>query len=563
MRKTTTFFKLRFVILLSFCLFYFEHSASAQAFVWVKSYGGINKDKGKDLGIDQYGNQFITGFFQNHMSMGNIDLYSVGGEADEDIFVSKLDVDGNPVWGHSFGSGIDLSNDLPFGLNVNDNGFCALTGKCYGYVKMDNGDSLAGSGKEDMWLITYDPDGNLNWAKIGGGASDDFGTSAYVDNNQNVYCTGNFNGDLNLYGDSMISVPFENSVFCAKYAWDGSLGWIYTFTSEGGMHVYDMIVDHSGNIYMTGSYRHTVSFGDYEFTSLGDGDGYIVKISPAGEVLWATSFGSDIPYSDEAGSTLSLDEAGNCYVAGVFAGNCYFQGGQISTSSLKNVLVASFDVDGNFLWANAIKGGAGAKFSPVTLSICVEENVLVSGIFTGIDTVGDVILEPYTNTDSADAFIVSFNLAGNLNWAIHVGGDGNDGAFGIDGNGSSWAYATGNFRNTAQFGPFTLNSDGVSDMWIAKFQKNTMTASNTYLPAVASFQSYPNPFRDQFTISFPKNTTEVMIFNKFGQLVFHQPVLPEERMIAVDLRLPSAGIYTVQLKGEYGVSTQLVEKQSY
>ncbi len=45
--------------------------------------------------------------------------------------------------------------------------------------------------------------------------------------------------------------------------------------------------------------------------------------------------------------------------------------------------------------------------------------------------------------------------------------------------------------------------------------------------------------------------------------MFHQPVLPEERMIAVDLRLPSAGIYTVQLKGEYGVSTQLVEKQSY
>ncbi|MGB3074499.1 MAG: T9SS type A sorting domain-containing protein [Chitinophagales bacterium] len=552
-----------FLLLLLANLLIFNQSSSAQAFVWVKSYGGVQKDKGKDLSVDQFGNQYLTGLFQNELTMGSTVLHAVGGATDQDIFVSKTDIDGNAVWGHSFGSGINLSDDLAFGLNTNDNGFSAVTGKCFGYVKMDNGDSLSGSGLEDMWLVTYDPDGNLNWAKIGGGVSDDVGSAVYVDNDQNVYCTGNFEGDMNFYGDSMMSVPNGKSMFCAKYNWGGELLWVYTFSSSGGVQVHDILVDPSGNIYMSGNYKHTVSFGDYEFTSLGDNDGYIVKMTPAGEVLWATTFGSDIPYSDEAGATISLDDAGNCYVAGVFAGNCIFNGGQLTTNSLKNVLVAAYDIDGNFLWANAIKGGAGAKFSPVTLSISVEENILVSGMFTGVDTIGSVVLEPYTNTDSADAFIASLNLMGDVNWAIHVGGDGNDGAFGIAGNGSAFAFATGNYREAAQFGPNNLLSNGVSDIWIAKFQKNTVTASSTYIPTVQTFQTYPNPFREQLTIDIPMKTTDLIVYNQFGQVVYRRTISSGERQINLDLSVPAAGIYTVQLKGEYGVHTGLIEKQSY
>ena len=151
-----------FCYLIALLLISLHIETSAQGFIWVKSYGGDQKDKGKDLGVDQFGNQYIAGFFQGQMNMGSISLDAVGGEFDEDIFISKMDIDGNPVWGHSMGNAASQSDDYPFGLSVNDNGFIASTGKCFGYVKLDNGDSLPGFGMEDMWLVTYDPDGNLN-----------------------------------------------------------------------------------------------------------------------------------------------------------------------------------------------------------------------------------------------------------------------------------------------------------------------------------------------------------------------------------------------------------------
>lgn len=554
--------RLKCFYLLIFVLFLSNQSASAQGFVWVKSYGGSEKDKGKDLGVDQFGNQYISGFFRDQMTMGAINLQAVGGPTDEDIFISKMDIDGNPVWGHSMGNAASQSDDYPFGLSVNSNGFSASTGKCFGYVKLDNGDSLSGFGMEDMWLVSYDPDGNLNWAKLGGGTANDMGTSVYVDNDQHIYCSGNFNGNMNFFGDSMITVPFDPNIYCAKYDWNGNLLWIKIFSSESAVQVYDMVVDPSGNVYMSGNYRHTINFGSYQFTSLGDGDGFIVKMAPSGEVIWATSFGSDVLSSDETGSSISLDPAGNCYVTGTFVGNCYFDGGSILTNSLKNILVAAYDVDGNFLWANAIRGGPEAKFSPITLSISAEENVLLTGMFTGIDTVGSIVLQPYTNVDSADAFLASFNPFGEVNWAIHVGGEGHDGGFGITGNGSAFAFATGNYRNSAQFGTTNLVSNGVSDMWVAKFQKNTITG-NASINGSEKFQLFPNPFNNEFTVTLPKNTNDLTIFNQYGQVVYHRTILNGERQVSVDFPLAGAGFYTVQLSGEYGVTMGKMEKQSY
>lgn len=546
-----------------FFVFSFMEKANAQEFNWVKSYGGTQKDKGTSLGIDQFGNQYIAGFFRNEMMMGNIDLHATGGAADEDIFITKMDIDGNPVWGHSFGNGLNQAVDIPFSLSSNENGFTAATGKAFGYLKMDNGDSLPGFGMEDMWLVTYDPDGNLNWAKLGGGSNDDFGSAVYMDNNNNVYCVGNCVGDMNFYGDSMITVVNDRNIFCAKYSCDGNLQWVHTIGSESAIQVHDMVVDGSGNMYMSGSYRHTANFGIYQFTSLGDADGFVLKMEPSGNIVWAKTFGSDIPYSDESGAAISLDASGNCYVAGVFAGNCIFESGQISATNAKNVFLAAFDNDGNYLWGNAIKGSADSKFSPITLSMRVEDNILLTGIFTGVITAGSIELQPYVNLDSSDAFIASFNTLGEVNWAIHVGGSGNDGAFGIAGNGSSFAFAVGNFRNMAQFGPNTIISNGLSDMWVAKFQKNVVTQSGLNVDFSNGIQPYPNPFSDQFSVNIPAQTTDIFAYNKFGQAVYHRQILPGEREVSIDFSVPASGIYTLQFKGDYGLMTRLIEKQSY
>jgi hypothetical protein len=557
-------YKLRNCILLIVATIFSGSDVSAQAFEWVKSFGGVNKDKGKELGVDVSGSQYVGGFFTDEITLGTTTLEATGVDAeDEDIFITKIDASGNPVWAHSFGNGYKDQGDYPFGLGVNENGFCAATGKCFKYVKLDNGDSLSAYEEEDMWLITYDPDGNLNWVKVGGGVNTDYGTATYVDAAQNVYCAGNFNGPIDFYGDSLIAVTADPHVFIAKYAWDGTLTWVKTFSSGSPVNIHDLKLDVNGNIYVGGNFTNSITFGSTTLDSYGDADGFITKLDPSGNVLWATSFGSSTSTSDETATAIALDELGNCYATSTFAFDCNYIGGHLQTSSAKNVMVAGFDPSGIFLWATALRSGPGGKFSPITLSLTAEEAVLVTGIFTGVDTIGTsnpIILEPYNSPDSADAFIASIALDGSVNWASHVGGPGNDGGFGLAGNHTAFGYATGNFRYTAQFATINLVSNGISDIWIAKFHKTTVGISS--VSGSEKIEAFPNPFTNQLVIGLPQGTSQLLIFNALGQVVLHHQVAKSEGQLTLEPGDLAPGVYTIQLKGDYGITTGKIEKQA-
>ena len=83
-------------------------------FIWAKSFGGNNFDNGHEVVMDQAGNLFITGLYTNTVDfdpgVGTFNLTAVGGN---DIFVEKLDANGEFVWAGSMGSsGADQGNSI-------------------------------------------------------------------------------------------------------------------------------------------------------------------------------------------------------------------------------------------------------------------------------------------------------------------------------------------------------------------------------------------------------------------------------------------------------------------
>src|SRR6185369_8213110 len=125
--------------------------------------------------------------------------------------------------------------------------------------------------------------------------------------------------------------------------------------------------------------------GSYTLTSWGGDDGFILRMDQSGTVLWATSFGSTDANSNESAGTITVDDNGNCYTASTFKYDCNYVGGPaLQTNSTRNVMLCCWDNSGSFLWAKAVRGGESPKFSLVTLSILVEENVLLIGTFAGI-----------------------------------------------------------------------------------------------------------------------------------------------------------------------------------
>ncbi|EKU23411.1 exported nucleotide-binding protein, partial [Nannochloropsis gaditana CCMP526] len=67
---------------------------------WAKSFGGTNANQGTGIAVDTSASSYTTGSFQGTMTVGNTTLKSAGSD---DIFMIKLDPDGNPVWAQGFG----------------------------------------------------------------------------------------------------------------------------------------------------------------------------------------------------------------------------------------------------------------------------------------------------------------------------------------------------------------------------------------------------------------------------------------------------------------------------
>ena len=61
-----------------------------------------------------------------------------------------------------------------------------------------------GNTNEDLFLAKYDSDGNFIWAQKAGGSDIDAGNGLFVDKNSDIYLTGYFGGTA-TFGDSIVS----------------------------------------------------------------------------------------------------------------------------------------------------------------------------------------------------------------------------------------------------------------------------------------------------------------------------------------------------------------------
>lgn len=472
-------------------------------FVWAKSIGGVIS-AGISIAVDVSSNLYITGYFQGTADFdtgpGTINLTSGGGF---DVFIAKLDSNGNYVWAKNTG-GTDYVSGSSIAVDTFGNVY--TVGSFEGAVDFDIGAGIfyltTDSTNENMFVLKLDSLGNFVWAKNIGGVlgPNTRGNSIVVNKLGEVYTSGSFIGTVDL---------------------------------DPGVGTFDLTSDTS--------YYNI----------------FILKLDVNGNFVWAKKIGATINWLVNEERSIVIDEFNNVYATGCFYGAADFDPNSgtynlTSSASTADIFILKLDSFGGFVWAKSI-GGTSNDFG-ISIAIDISNNVYTTGYFNGtvdFDS-GAGIVNLNSTTSMDDVFILKIDESGNFIWAKNIGGTSYNRGYSIALNALGNVYTLGKFYGTTDFdlstGIFNLTASSGGDIFVQKMSQPPTSINESANPNNISF--YPNPHNGTFNISISSQIKNgsIEIYNSLGDLVFKQETINQENTI--ELSNQANGLYFVKVMSE-------------
>ncbi len=469
--------------------------------------GGTSSDIGNSNAIDNSGNIYTIGSFAMTVDFdpgsGSYNLASAGYE---DIFIQKLDANGNFIWAKSMGG---TSHDIGNSIAIDNSGNIYTTGDFGGTVDFDPGSgvyNLTSVGYYDIFIQKLDANGDFIWAKSMGGTSYERGYSIALDNSGNVFTIGEYRETVDFdpgSGTYNLTSAGNDDVFIQKL--DSSGNFIWAKSMGGSLIDYgnSIAIDNSGNIYTTGFFGGTADFdpssGTYNLTSKGDWDIFVQKLDANGIFIWAKSMGGT---SNENGRSIAVDNSGNVYTIGSFKGTVDFDPGSgsynLTSAGYQDIFIQKLDTNGNFIWAESI-GGTSSDF---VSSIAIDNSVNI--------------------------------------------------------------YIIGGFADTVDFDPnsgiYNLTSAGGSDIFILKLKQNT-SGMSTIVANGLSVLLYPNPNIGSFILELNNassnfQTYQLEVYTVMGKLIYQEEIVAGSKLYKeMNFETLSRGVYFLSLRSEDSILT--------
>lgn len=327
--------------------------------------------------------------------------------------------------------------------------------------------SLTSVGTGDIFVAKYNKNGTLQWVQSAGGTVGELGTDIAVDGNGNVYITGGFSGTATFGSTSVVSGG-NNDVFVAKYNNSGLIQWVQSASGTGNDYGLSIAVDGSGNAYITGSFAGTATFGATSVTAqYSDADVFVAMCNSSGVFQWAQSGGGG---GFDSGTGIGVDGSGNVYVTGSYLGTGTFGTSTLTFSGIGyNIFLAKYDNSGVFQWIHT--AGSLSYDSGNDLAVDSDGNIYITGHFFETITFGTISIS--SNSGSRDIFIAKYDGNGNAIWVNSAGGNGLEAGTGIAVDGAG-VYITGHYSSPVTLGSKTITSNGSEyDILVTKYNKST------------------------------------------------------------------------------------------
>jgi DNA-binding protein Fis len=300
--------------------------------LWAKSIGNTGSMNGYGIAVDNDGHVLITGFFNQQTDFDpgtgienrTPHLNASGAAPSVDMFIAKYDSAGNYTWAKNIGG---PGQDEGIAIVTDEQGNLYVAGRFNQAVDFDpgNGTAIRTPAGYDAYVAKYDPNGNYVWVKSIKGTSFESAKDIAIDDNNNVYVTGDFQGTVTCDSGNVMATLVSkglNDGYLAKYDVNGNYVWAINLGGTGYDYGQGVSVDVSNHVYVLG--RSTAAFdasgnGDTiaaGATGIGSDDVFLIKYDSSSNYRWGIGAGG-IGY--DYGESVSTDQSGNVYIAGYFS----------------------------------------------------------------------------------------------------------------------------------------------------------------------------------------------------------------------------------------------------
>jgi hypothetical protein len=209
---------------------------------------------------------------------------------------------------------------------------------------------------DTAWVRRYNGPGNL----------EDYAVAIAVDGSGNAYVTGYSKGNATDYGYATI-----------KYYPDGDTGWVrrYNGPGNGDAAAYDIAVDDSGYIYVTGTSYGSGTYYDYA----------TIKYKPNGDIAWVERYNGPANSNDDA-IAIAVDDSHYVYVTG---------SSKVSETDWDYATIKYYP-NGDTVWVRRYNGPGNSYDMASAIAVDDSGYVYVTGYSQGSGTLYDYATIKYT-----------------------------------------------------------------------------------------------------------------------------------------------------------------------
>ncbi|HAK76996.1 MAG TPA: hypothetical protein DCM71_08790 [Runella sp.] len=360
--------------------------------LWVKSIAsnigfGVSD---MSLCISSTGELYATGVFRDSVNFGVGILSALPRKAEG--FLAKLSCEGVPLWIKKIDSANALLiNDIE--LDKADNIYIVGTffdSATFGTI------TLTSVGVNDFFLASYTPDGTFRWARQGGseGSNYDFCTSVAISSRNQIYITGSFVGKFRV-GNQILETLGNQNMYLARYSTNGDFMSVFQAHGDvnnlrGNVEGVRVIANNRDDIYVAGRFQGAAAFGIYKL--IGSLNTYQIFLARFSETNVVAAFETQGEFLN--GISLTADDDGAVYLAGVFMGNAIIKSLApkiISATGGFDFFVAKYSNNYPAEWV--ISGGGKETDIVTNMVIGQNKNIYLTGQYLGESIIGNTRLK--------------------------------------------------------------------------------------------------------------------------------------------------------------------------